>query len=249
MGYNKIITIITISVFSFMLYGSETSIKDNKSTSKNQTVDFSFYPIWFSFDKKGLNSIINDYGYGNITEDQFKIAFDIKIGTGVENLYIGLILANGLIIKNKKSVSFDDRVVTNYMDYNADYIGLSVSKSYPFNKKFVFSSSFMAGYCMQKISLTDTWLSTDLHQIYTDEIFIKKNDFIVEPKLELSYIILDWLSFFLGTGYMYSLSGSEWQLHNDYSNKVISIKSNSNLNGLTISIGPKFNFSKLLKSF
>jgi hypothetical protein len=71
---------------------------------------------------------------------------------------------------------------------------------------------------------------------------ISNYGFMAEPRLSLGWRITDWLSFKAEAAYIYTVYMSGWEAKaNDYDINIIN-KPDTNMDGLTLSIGPWFGF-------
>lgn len=222
-------------------------------------------PVWFMPDVTDINNILADLGFKEETfsEDGFLLQGGAGKGHVGKGWFIGGI---GAGYHNKETSKHDwthfmngeevTSIVSRKVKYDIGYGGVTLDKRLGISKGIITSLGFMIGWGsnMIRISQSDNNgalpnfdfddPSVNLDEFYDYRSKLKLNqDFILfQPKAMLMFRILDWLAIRSEVGYMLSHSTDGWKAKWNGEKVKLENAPDSNLDGLTLTIGPWFGF-------
>lgn len=226
----------------------------------------SWIPIWYQPDVSEFNSFLSNMGFGNETfsEDGFLIQGGGGMGHVGKGWFIGGMGAgysNRETVKHPwthfKNGTMDTVMVSRIAEYSTGYCGVTLDKRFALSNKFLTSIGFMIGWGGNEFSIkqqddngsitnfdfeNDPSGQMDEWYNYNSKIKISSDYILFQPKLSFMWRILDWLSIRSEAAYMISYSSKGWKAEqNGESVKLINAPE-TDMNGLTFSIGPWFGF-------
>jgi len=222
-------------------------------------------PVWYMPDVVDINGVLSDLGFKDETfsEDGFLL----QGGGGKGNVGKGWFLGGmGAGYNNKETTKHDwehyanGELVTSTVSrkvlYDIGYGGATLDKRIGISKDIITSLGFMLGWGQNKIKIsqsdknyplenfdfTDPSSNMDEFYDYRSKLKLKQEFILFQPKAMVMVRILDWLSFRSEVGYMVSHSPDGWKAKWNGEKVKLNNEPDTNMDGLTVSIGPWFGF-------
>ncbi len=228
--------------------------ESKKAEKKKSSVGYgggTWMPIWFALNMDDVNGLIDSLNFNTLDKDGiFMTGGGGKIGVG-KGYFLGLTAA-GYDINRKTSVKVGEEEVNviRRMSYRNKFWGFTLDKRYALGSKIIFSPGFLIGGASQNLSISQTdgdydWsnLNQNMNNNYNSYASFSKSYILVQPRVELMYRLLSWLSLRAEGGYLYGYS-----LHQDWrttlTGDTFETKNspNTEYKGYSLSIGPWFGF-------
>ena len=236
----------------------------NLTKRKRHSVGYgggSWYPIWFhGFDVSDMNQILGQFGFAEYEDDKLKsggIPSDgvlFQGGGGKGNVGGGWFLGGmgaGYNTEGKRHIMIDEDVpVLRRYEYSAHFWGVSLDKRFAITDKFLISPGFMIGGAGHRLTLSQVsgdfdWenYENQVSSSYNVHDSLKKGYIMVQPRVEMLFMMLDWLGLRGEVGYLYGYSTyNGWK--NEIAGDVFEVPNSPNtpFEGWTFSVGPWFGF-------
>ncbi len=209
-----------------------------------------YKPMYLSVDQTTLNNTLNSLGFNDLNNmSAVYHGFDFQglVGNGY---FVG---GFGGWSKERQNTQINidqDHLVSRNMKYRSGLGGVNFDKRYRLADRWILSSGLMIGgggtqFEIDQLDGDIKWNQMDVDSVgsYNDYLKLKKNFFLVQPRVALMYRVLPVFWIKLEAGYMLSYSKNGWQtIVNDQKYDITDPAKDTSLNGLTISISPWFGF-------
>ncbi len=151
---------------------------------------------------------------------------------------------------NYKQNNPNDSNYHDYVRYESGFGGVTLDKRFPICKNFVGSLGVLlggGGHTIELMHSNADYSWPDNNTEFTSGNYhstINRSYMIVQPKAELMYRLLNWLSIRAEVGYVYGYTGKEGWRVQGLADETFYVKNSPNTpyRGLTFSIGPWFGF-------
>lgn len=244
--------------------------KDGKRKEKLPVGDGSggWLPIWYKPDVTDINAFLAEMDFEDETfsEDGFLIHGGGGMGNVGKGWFIG---GMGAGYSNKKTTkhywphyknggaAMDTVLVSRKVSYDVGYGGVTLDKRFALSRKFVTAVGFMIGWGGNEYTIKQTDDNGDVPNFdfendpsgqfdnyydYKSKLKISSDYILFQPRVTFMWRILDWLSFRTEVGYMLSYSNENWKGKWNGESVKLDNAFDSNMDGLTVSIGPWFGF-------
>jgi len=226
----------------------------------------SWIPVWFQPDVTDLNKVLSALDFGNETFSEK--GFLLQGGGGKGNVGKGWFIggmgagySNSETTKHNwihyKNGILDTALVSRKASYKVKFGGVTLDKRFALSKHFIGSIGFMLGGGFNKIDISqndnngaipnydfdnDGSGQMDDYYDYVSNLSLEKKYLIFQPKAMFMYHFLNWLGIRAEAGYILSYSTKGWKTERNGESVKIVNEPTSNMNGLTLSIGPWFGF-------
>ena len=226
----------------------------------------SWIPVWYKPDVTDINNVLSELGFKSETFSEK--GFLLQGGGGKGNVGKGWFVGGmGAGYDNSETTKHewihfkngipDTAIVSRKANYKVKFGGVTLDKRFAFSEHFVGSFGFLlgGGYNSVKISQTDDngeipnydfdnggSEHLDDYYDYVSKLTLKQNFLIFQPKVMFMYHFLDWLGIRAEAGYILSYSSDGWKAKRNGESVKIENEPDSNMNGLTLSIGPWLGF-------
>ena len=225
----------------------------------------SWIPVWYTPDITEINDVLASLDFQDeiFSEDGFLL----QGGGGKGNVGKGWFIGGmGAGYSNKESSKhywwdndgiLDSLSVSRKTKYAVSYWGVTLDKRYAFSKKFIGSIGFMLGAGQNFIKVTQVLENKenenfdfvnnasqqmdDFYQ-FKSKLTMQKDYITFQTKVMLMYHFLDWLGFRAEVGYLVSYSPYDWKVKRNGETVKALNAPESNMDGLTLTIGPWFGF-------
>ena len=249
---------------------NESKDEDEEGNAQNKksrkTVGYgggSWIPTWFVPDFSELNTIASNLGFSSETFPEKGIYLSGGGGKGPigRRFFMGGMGASHKNTKTTKHLwaidesGLDTVSVSRKMTYAVSFGGVTLDRRIPITNKLTSSLGCMlgGGSVSMKVSqsyntVTNIDLDNGLDDNFDDNYLRKtslslKNNFLVfQPKIMMMYHFTSWLGIRAEAGYMLSYSPKDWEVSRNDSSVAAENLPTSNMDGLTLSVGPWFGF-------
>ncbi|KQC08877.1 MAG: hypothetical protein APR54_04085 [Candidatus Cloacimonas sp. SDB] len=222
-------------------------------------------PVWFMPDVTSLNSVLSDLEFKDETfsEDGFLLHGGAGKGNVGKGWFIG---GMGAGYNNKETSKHDwehyangeliTSTVSRKAEYDVSYAGFTLDRRLGISNGIITSLGFLIGWGQNLIKISqsdsnspipnfdfdDPSNNMDDYYDYKSKLRLKKDYIVFQPKAMLMVRILDWLAIRSEAGYVLSHSTDGWKAKWNGEKVKLDNAPDSNLDGLTLSIGPWFGF-------
>ncbi len=247
----------------------ETKVVKKKSIDYGDGT-IAWMPTWYTPDVEDINKLLYGLGFEEETYSEdgiFMNGIGLKgnIGNGwfIGGQYTGFYNEKSTRhswghadIPNIPTID-DSTQVQRKAQYWMRYGGLSFDKRFIISKSIYSEIGCMLTWGMNELKVTQNAASDvpdfdfdgDNLSDYMDDYYnisssidMKNYGFLAEPRISIGWRITDWLSFKAEAAYLYSVYMSGWEAQaNGYAINILN-KPDTNMDGLTLSIGPWFGF-------
>lgn len=236
--------------------GSTIVQEEAKVQKKKHSVGYlggSWIPMWLALDMEDVNELLTRMEFKKLDENGiFLNGGGGKIAVG-KGYFLGLMGA-GYSIDRKANVVVSDGDqnvnVIRRMKYDNSFWGFTLDKRFALSSKLIFSTGVLIGGANQSLEIGQTdgdydWtnLHNQMNNNFNSYASFKKSYIAVQPRAEVMYRLLSWLSLRAEGGYMYGYSyHQDWktELCGDVFQTVNS--PNTPYQGYSFSVGPWFGF-------
>ena len=208
----------------------------------------SFIPMWCMIDMDDVNALLEGLHFKPIGDKGILMQGIGGKGHVGKGFFVGGVItsySDNYKQNNPDSVRYHD-----YVRYENGFGGVTLDKRFPICKNFVGSLGVLlggGGHTIELMHSNADYSWPDNNTEFTSGNYhstINRSYMIVQPKAELMYRLLNWLSIRAEVGYVYGYTGKEgWQVQG-LADETFYVKNSPNTpyRGLTFSIGPWFGF-------
>ncbi len=206
-------------------------------------------PMWLQQDLTDINGVLTKVGFNDIG----KGGLLLQGGGGHGNVGNGWFIGGqgwGYSIDRKIGVSVYDTQVTRHMEFKMGMGGFTLDKRFALSRKVIPSLGIMVGGGSYGLKVQQTagdynWdsLGTGLASSSNNSIDLSRDFMVVQPRIDLLFRVLPWMSIKVQAGYVYGYSWHKgWKSNIGNDAYTINNAPDTPLEGPTASVGLWFGF-------
>lgn len=246
--------------------GNKKGKPNFKNKSKRKTVGYgggSWIPTWFVPDFSELNNVAANLGFSSDIFPEKGIYLSGGGGKGPigKRFFIGGMGAGYKNSKTKKHLwvlnenGIDSVSVSRKINYSVSFGGVTLDRRVPITNNFTTSLGCMLGGGSVKMDISQSYNSVtnidldnglednfDDYYLRKSSLSLKDYFLVFQPKIMMMYHFTKWLAIRAEAGYMLSYSPKDWEVKRNGDHITADNLPTSNMNGLTLSVGPWFGF-------
>lgn len=207
-------------------------------------------PYWTILPVEHVNGLLNSIGDTETSNNDFGLnpidskGLLMQGGAGKLNLGNG-VMVGGLGVGYEYE-DFDPATHAN-VKYEASFGGVTLDKRFLITRGFAASLGAMFGAGGHTVKYTQTQSDFNWPQIFTEDNFtatLKREYFVVQPRVELLVNLVSWLSLRAEVGYLFGIpTYNGWKVDSSAGDDfTISGSPDTKFKGLTFSVGPWIGF-------